>query len=73
MFIQLLFIYGILFTVKADGQTLLALMEALKKALREGTISRAVARRFFRRLQKMGVPVSPELGQMLNEMVEAAS
>jgi hypothetical protein len=73
MFIQLLFTCGILFTVKADGQTLLALMEALKKALREGTISRAVARRFFRRLQKMGVPVSPELDQMLKEMIEAAS
>lgn len=73
MFIQLLFTCGILFTVKADGQTLLALMEAFKKALQNGTISRAVARRFFRRLQKMGIPVSPEIDQMLHEMMEAAS
>lgn len=65
IFMQLLFTCGILFTMKSDGETLFALMEAFKKALEEGTISPAVARRFIRRLQKVGVPTPPDIDELV--------
>lgn len=48
-----------------DYSSFYAMMQSLIKAIQEGKISKAVARLIIRRLRKKGIPVDPELADIV--------